>query len=64
MTEPGYPNGRHDYASDSEELELLERAMDDTPKGAVAVSLIAVALLLLGWLGMYFLVFLPRGTVG
>ena len=32
--------------------------------GAVAVSLIAVALLLLGWLGMYFLVFLPRGTVG
>ena len=38
--------------------------MGDSPKGAVAVSLIAVALLLVGWLGMYFLVFLPRGTVG
>ena len=64
MTEPGYPTNRHDYASDGEELERLERAMDETPRGAVAVSLIAVALLLIGWLGMYFLVFLPRGTVG
>jgi hypothetical protein len=64
MTEPGYPTSPHDYASDGEELERLERAMDETPKGAVAVSLIAVALLLIGWLGMYFLVFLPRGTVG
>ena len=64
MTERGYPTDRHDYASDAEELERLERAMDDAPKGAVAVSLIAVALLLIGWLGMYFLVFLPRGTVG
>jgi hypothetical protein len=64
MTEPGYPTSRHDYASEAEELDLLERAMDETPKGAVAVSLISVALLLIGWLGMYFLVFLPRGTVG
>lgn len=64
MTEPGYPTDRHDYGNDAEELDRLERAMDDTPKGAVAVSLIAVALLLIGWLGMYFLVFLPRGTVG
>ena len=64
MSEPGYPSIRHDFASDAEEIERLERAMDETPKGAVAVSLIAVALLLIGWLGMYFLVFLPRGTVG
>jgi Cytochrome c oxidase subunit IIa family len=64
MTEPGYPTNRHDYASDAEELEQLERAMDDSPTGAVAISLIAVALLLIGWLGMYFLVFLPRGSVG
>jgi Cytochrome c oxidase subunit IIa family len=64
MTEPGYPTSRHDYASDAEELKLLERSMDEGPKGAVAVSVIAVVLLLIGWLGMYFLVFLPRGTVG
>lgn len=54
----------HDYASDAEELERLEAAMDDTPKGALVVSGIAVGLLLIGWLGLYFLVFLPRGPVG
>jgi hypothetical protein len=64
MTEPGYPTSRHDFASDAEEIDRLEKAMDDTPRGAIAVSLISVALLLIGWFGMYFLVFLPRGTVG
>ena len=64
MSELGYPDSRHDFGSDAEEIERLERAMDESPKGAVAVSLIAVALLLVGWLGMYFLVFLPRGPVG
>ena len=64
MAEPAYPVTRHDYANDAEEIERLEAALEGGPKGAVAVSLIAVALLLLGWLGVYFLVFLPRGTVG
>lgn len=64
MTEPAYPLTRHDYSSDAEELERLEEALEGGPRGAVAVSLIAVALLMIGWLGMYFLVFLPRGTVG
>ena len=64
MTEPAYPDGLHDHASDAEEIERLEAAMDEAPRGAVIVSLIAVGLLLVGWLGMYFLVFLPRGSVG
>jgi hypothetical protein len=38
--------------------------MVDTPKGALAVAAISVALLMIGWLGLYFLVFLPRGSVG
>jgi len=59
-----YPVSRHDYASDAEELERLESALEGGPKGAVAVSLIAAGLLMVGWLGIYFLVFLPRGTVG
>jgi hypothetical protein len=62
--DPSYPNTRHDYPSDSEELERLEVALEGGPKGAVAVSLIAVGLLMVGWLGIYFLVFLPRGTIG
>ena len=64
MSDPSYPVTRHDYAGDAEELERLEAALEGGPKGALAVSLIAVALLMVGWLGMYFLVFLPRGTVG
>lgn len=64
MAEPSYPADAHDYANDAEEVERLEAAMDEAPKGALVVSLIAVGLLLVGWLGLYFLVFLPRGSVG
>jgi hypothetical protein len=64
MAEPAYPASAHDYASDGEEIERLEAALDEAPRGALVVSGIAVGLLLIGWLGMYFLVFLPRGPVG
>ena len=64
MEEPAYPVTRHDHADDATELAKLEAALEGGPKGAIAVSLIAVGLLMVGWLGLYFLVFLPRGTVG
>lgn len=64
MVESSYPGTRHDYASDAEELERLERAMEETPRGSVRVSAIAVGLLLLGWFFIYLLIFLPRGMVG
>ena len=64
MIEPSYPTSSHDYSNDVEELERLESALEGGPKGAATVSLIAVGLLMVGWLGMYFLVFLPRGTIG
>jgi hypothetical protein len=64
MVEPSYPVRVHDYQNDAEELEHLEAALDEAPRGALVVSAIAVGLLMVGWLGMYFLVFLPRGPVG
>jgi hypothetical protein len=64
MAEPSYPAGSHDYPSDADETGRLEAVMDDVPRGALFVSLISVGLLLVGWLGLYFLVFLPRGSVG
>ena len=64
MAEPFYPPGVHDHGSEREELERLEAAMDEAPRGALAVSGVAVGLLLLCWLLIYFFVFLPRGTVG
>lgn len=64
MAEPGYPSGLHDYPSDAEERRALEAAMEETPRGALVVAAIAVGLLIVGWIGLYFLVFLARGTVG
>lgn len=64
MSDPAYPSTRHDYRSGAEEIERLEAAMYAAPRGAVVVSAIAVALLLIGWLWVYFFIFLSRGTVG
>jgi hypothetical protein len=64
MAEQVNPTGAHDYSSDAEELQRLEAAMDEAPRGALVVSGISVGLLILCWLLIYFFVFLPRGTVG
>jgi hypothetical protein len=42
----------------------LERVMREVPRGALALSGLAVGLLLVAWFLMYALVFLPRGMVG
>ena len=39
-------------------------ALRNGPIGALVVAGIAVALLFIGWLAFYFLLFLPRGAVG
>ena len=64
MFDRAYPTTRHDYADDAEELKRLEAAMESGPRGALAISAIAVGLLLLCWLAIYFLIFIRRGTVG
>lgn len=64
MTEPAYPADAHDYSSDAEELERVDAAMTASPGGAIVVSAIAVGLLMVGWLLIYLLIFIPRGTVG
>lgn len=42
----------------------IEEVLRDVPRGALALGGVAVLLLLAAWLAVYFLVFLPRGTVG
>ncbi len=44
--------------------ENAAQALGDGPIGAYLVASIAVALLFLGWLAFYFLLFLPRGPIG
>ncbi|MGV8838725.1 MAG: hypothetical protein ACWA6X_00325 [Bauldia sp.] len=41
----------------------LERAFKTVPRGAAALAGLGVALILVGWLLVYLLVFLPRGPV-
>jgi hypothetical protein len=42
----------------------LDAVMEKVPKGALALSGIAVLLLLIGWFFVYFAIFIPRGSVG
>ncbi|HUK61317.1 MAG TPA: hypothetical protein VLV50_18950 [Stellaceae bacterium] len=42
---------------------LLERALAEVPRGAVALAGVALGLLLLAWLAIYLFIFLPRGPV-
>jgi hypothetical protein len=60
MAEVGEPS----VAEDGIEPEVLQRALAQTPKGAFALAGLTVGLLMLAWLAMYLLVFLPRGEVG
>jgi len=39
-------------------------ALKNGPVGALVVASIAVALLFIGWMAFYFLLFLPRGPIG
>jgi hypothetical protein len=64
VADESYPSYAHDFASDAEELERIDAAASESPRGAVAISAIAVLALLIGWLILYFFVFIPRGTVG
>jgi len=47
-----------------DDLEALEEALKEAPRGAIAVAGTAVLLLMVCWFAMYLFVFLPRGTVG
>ena len=40
------------------------QALRNGPIGAYLVAGIAVGLLFLGWLAFYFLLFMPRGSIG
>jgi len=44
--------------------EEAARALRDGPIGAYIIASIAVGLLFLGWLAFYFLLFMPRGSIG
>jgi hypothetical protein len=46
------------------DAETAAEALKHGPRGALVVATIAVGLLFVGWLLFYFVLFLPRGSVG
>jgi hypothetical protein len=56
--------GSMDPDDDGLTPEAVDAALKQTPRGAFALAGITVGLLMAAWLAVYFLVFLPRGSVG
>jgi hypothetical protein len=61
--EPSAADSPFDAADDIDEAALA-RVMRAVPLGAAVLAGSAVALLVLGYVLVYLLVFIPRGTVG
>ena len=55
-------NGAEGRPTDLDEQQLL--ALREVPSGAIALGGIAVFLLLIAWVLIYLLVYLPRGMIG
>ncbi len=63
MPESGQTSPLRADASDSVSQAELEQALEIAPRGALALAGAALALLVLAYFLVYFLVFLPRGAV-
>ena len=62
-------SGPHPRAATSPEYDAAlsdaqAATLKGVPRGAFVVAGISVGLLFLGWLAFYFLLFMPRGSVG
>ena len=55
-------NGTETRSADLDQQQLL--ALREVPSGAIALGGMAVLLLLIAWLLIYLLVYLPRGMIG
>jgi hypothetical protein len=60
MRAPPTPPPENTSSLDRGQLEALRRV----PAGAAALSSVAVLLLLVAWLLIYALIYLPRGMIG
>jgi hypothetical protein len=59
------PDGTsQDPDGDGLDQAAIDRAMQEVPNGAIALAGLAIGSLVLAYFLIYFLVFLPRGTVG
>jgi len=66
MTDHDEPSAaqRPENVCDPVDEQALARVLEIVPRGTIALAGPLVILLVVGWLLVYFLVFLPRGVVG
>jgi hypothetical protein len=68
VIEMGSDDPHQSYPVDGNTSEVAaqaaRKALSSGPMGAYLVAGIAVGLLFIGWLAFYFLLFLPRGSIG
>jgi hypothetical protein len=57
------PAAKTDGVRSRQDDEPLAHVMREVPRGALALSLLTVGLLLVAWFFIYALIFLPRGMV-
>lgn len=53
-----------DHVAAPADTRAAAEALKNGPRGALLLGGIAVGLLFIGWLAFYFLLFLPRGSIG
>jgi hypothetical protein len=56
--------GSTEHAAEAKRADAAAERLQCGPRGAFVVSGIAVAMLFIGWLAFYFLLFMPRGSIG
>jgi hypothetical protein len=62
--ETHHATGRPEHVPAPIGRDEAAQALRNGPMGALVVAGIAVALLFIGWMAFYFLLFLPRGPIG
>ena len=65
-TDDSHPSAAHlpEHVAAPIDADDAAKALKDGPKGALLIASIAVALLFIGWLLFYFLLFMGRGPIG
>jgi hypothetical protein len=58
------PPGATEQAAPAIDAEAAAILLKQGPRGALAVAGFSVGLLFIGWLLFYFLLFIPRGSIG
>jgi len=67
-TDPTVPHasaaGTIEHVAAPIEAETAASLLEHGPRGALLLASLSVGLLFIGWLLFYFLLFIPRGSVG